>query len=321
MVSLFTKVLPSAIVLGIGLWGVVLVSPSMAESRSKIRVMTSIFPLQEFAKAVGGERAEVQMLFSPGAEVHTSELKPSDVAKISRADIFIFIGPAMEPWADKVLRAAQGKNLIVVEASGGLPFMEAFHGEGERESHSHRHAHKEKMDPHIWLDFSLSLKIVDSVLSGFLKKDPNQAGYYQKNARAYKSNLIELDKRYQRSLASCRHRQIILGGHAAFGYLARRYGMEQTALSGVSPHAEVTPRRMAEIIDYIKKSGLKYIFTEEMVHPKTSQALAKEAGVRVLILNPGGNLTADQSRQKMTFMDLMERNLQNLQKGLECRNP
>ena len=107
MVSLFTRVLRSAIVLGIGLWGVVLVSPSMAESRSKIQVMTSIFPLQEFAKVVGGERAEVQMLFSPGAEVHTSELKPSDVVKISRADIFIFIGPSMEPWADKVLRAVR----------------------------------------------------------------------------------------------------------------------------------------------------------------------------------------------------------------------
>ena len=318
MVSPFTKVLRSVIILGIGLWGVMLgPSPSMAKSPSKNQVMTSIFPLQEFAKAVGGYRAEVQMLFKPGAEVHTSELKPSDVAKISSADIFIFIGPSMEPWADKVQRAVQGKNLIVMEAAGGLPLMDADHEDEGKESHSHRH----EMDPHIWLDFSLNLKIVDSILSAFLKKDPNQVGYYQKNAQAYKANLIELDKRYQESLASCRHGQIILGGHAAFGYLARRYGLEQVALSGVSPHAEVTPRRMAEIVDYIKKSGVEYIFAEEMVHTKTSQVLAKEAGVRTLILNPGGNLTTEQARQKMTFIDLMERNLQTLQLGLGCRKP
>ena len=82
--------------------------------------------------------------------------------------------------------------------------------------------------------------------------------------------------------------------------------------------AEPTPKRMVEILEQIKKMGAKYFFAEKMVNPKMSQALAKEAGVRVLILNPGGNLTADQSKQRLTFMDLMESNLISLQQGLEC---
>jgi zinc transport system substrate-binding protein len=293
----------------------------------KIQVVTSIFPLQEFAGAVGGERAEVHLLLPPGAEVHAWEPKPSDVAKISKADIFIYLGPFLEPWAHKVIKAAQGKNLIVVEAGRGLPFMEADQGEEEKRSpahappHSHGHGHSHKIDPHIWLDFSLDLKIVDAILSACVKKDPKRAGDYQKNAEAYKAQLIDLDKRYRESLASCRHRRIIMGGHAAFGYLARRYGLKQTALSGVSPDAEPTPKRMVEILEQVKKTGGKYIFAEEMVHPKTSQTLAKEAGVRVLLLNPGGNLTVEQARQKLTFTDLMQKNLENLRKGLECEAP
>ena len=294
---------------------------SKAQDRAPVQVMTSIFPLREFAKAVGGERAEVQQLLPPGAEAHAWEPKPSAVAKISKADIFVFIGPSMEPWANKVLKAVQGKNLIVVEAGRDLPLVEAEPEEGGEEAPSHRHGHKEKMDPHIWLDFSMDLKIVDAILAAFVKKDPKQAGDYKKYAEGYKGRLLELDKKYQETLASCRHRQIIMGGHAAFGYLARRYGLRHFALSGVSPNAEPTPKKMTGIVDQIKKTGAKYIFAEELVHPKMSQALAKEAGVRILILNPGGNLTADQSKQKLTFLDLMERNLKSLQQGLECASP
>lgn len=313
--------------LGQGLFlSMFLFSIANGQAAGKIPVVASIFPLKEFAEAVGGDRAEVNLLLPPGAEIHAWEPKPSEVVKISKADIFIYLGSSLEPWADKVIKAAQGRPLAVVEAGKGLPFISSDgHGHGKKESpahvRGHSHGHSHKVDPHVWLDFSLGLKIVDAIAAAFAEKDPEQAGYYRKNAEAYKTRLVEMDKRYRDSLSSCRHRQIILGGHAAFGYLARRYGLQQTALSGVNPAAEPTPRRMAGILAQIRKTGVKYIFAEEMVHPKTSRALAKEAGVEVLLLNPGGNLTAEQSRRKMTFLDLMEENLNTLRIGLECGPP
>jgi zinc transport system substrate-binding protein len=293
-----------------------------AQATSKLKVVTTLFPLQEFSKAVGGEKVQVDLLLPPGAEAHAWEPKVSDLAKVHKADVFVYIGRAMEPWAHDLLAALKGKRLKVVEASAGIQLLEAQDSDRPKEGgHAQKHSREEVLDPHIWLDFSLDLKIIDSILAGFLKKDPNRSGDYQKNAQRYKADLIALDKRYQESLASCRHRRLLLGGHAAFGYLAWRYGLEQTALSGVNPHAEVTPKRMAEIVDTVKQSGAKYIFAEEMVHPKTSQALAREAGVKVLLLNPGANLTAKQKKEKVTFIGMMGRNLQTLQRGLECRNP
>jgi len=297
---------------------VVLLLPSFSpgESQPKLKVVASLFPLQEFAGAVGGDRIQATLLLPPGAEVHTWEPKPSDLVKIIQADVFIYIGPSMEPWVDKVLKTIQAKDLKVVEASRGLPLVEADDGGGKIKG-----GHSEKLDPHVWLDFTLDLEIVDALAVAFSEKDPIHAPFYRKNAENYKAKLRELDQKYLESLAKCRHRHILLSGHAAFAYLARRYGLQQISLSGVSPNAEPTPKRMAQVLEATKKYGIKYIYSEELVNPRLSRALAKEAKVSVLLLNPGHNLTREGIQKKMTFLGLMEMNLRNLRQGLECSQP
>ena len=109
-----------------------LLPPSFGQPHPKLKVMASLFPLQEFASAVGGDRVQATLLLPPGAEAHTWEPRPSDVAKIAQADIFIYIGPSMEPWVDKVLQAAKGKRLLVVEVSRGIPLLKAEQGEEGR---------------------------------------------------------------------------------------------------------------------------------------------------------------------------------------------
>jgi zinc transport system substrate-binding protein len=296
-----------------------LLSPTIGgQPTSRLKVVTSLFPLQEFARAVGGDKLQVILLLPPGAEAHTWEPKPSDVVQIAQADIFIYLGPSMEPWVDKVLKAAQGRKLRVLGASRGFSLLKAEQQEEGRAILFRGHVGPEELDPHVWLDFTLDLKIVDEIATAFSEKDPAHAFLYKKNAETYKEKLRNLDQKYQSSLAQCRHRQILLTGHAAFAYLAKRYALQQIALSGISPDAEPTPQKMADMIKATRKEGIKFIYSEELVHPKLSQALAKEAGVGILVLNPGHNLTPQQAKQKVTFLELMEQNLKNLQRGLEC---
>jgi zinc transport system substrate-binding protein len=297
------------------------ISPVAAgQTQPKPRVVATLFPLQEFARAVGGENVQVDLLLPPGTEAHTWEPKPSDVAKIARADIFIYIGPSMEPWADKILQAVKKEKLKVIDASSGLQLLAAKHTEEKAGTPAHLHEGAERvaLDPHVWLDFMMDCKIVDSLMSALGEQDPARASSYRANAEAYKARLNALDQRYRQGLSRCRHHQIILSGHAAFAYLAQRYGLKQMALSGISPDAEPTPKRMIEVIEATRKKGIQFVFAEEMVNPKLAQALAKEAGVGILILNPGHNVTREQIQQKVTFLDLMETNLKNLERGLEC---
>jgi len=267
---------------------------------------------------VGGERVKTELLLPPGTEPHTWEPKPSDVAKISQADIFIYLGRPMELWVDDLLKSAKSDRLQVVEASQGLPLLEADNPEPGRAGHSRSHPLSRKLDPHVWLDFSLDQKIVNKIAAAFSAKDPANASFYMANAEAFKSKLDALDRRYQQSLAKCRYRQIVHGGHSAFAYLAKRYGLQQIALYGLNPNAEPTPKKLAELIQATQKHRVKVIYFEEFINPKLAQVLAKEGGTATLVLNPGANLTREQMKRKVTFLELMEKNLQSLCKGLEC---
>ncbi|MBI4496057.1 MAG: zinc ABC transporter substrate-binding protein [Deltaproteobacteria bacterium] len=286
--------------------------PAPSFGQPRLKLMASIFPLYEFAREIGGDQIQAEMLLPPGMEPHTWEPKPSEVARISQMDLFLFIGRGMEPWAAQVLRAAQGRRLRVVEvgrelASSGITLP----APSERGS-------KEVFDPHLWLDFALDQKVAEIIALALGEGNPENAARYQARARALRGRLEELDRKYQTALAACRHRQIIHGGHPAFAYLARRYGLSQVALYGLNPNAEPTPRRLAEVLQVVKRQGVRYIFFEELVSPKLARVLAREAGIGTLVLNPGANLTVEQRRRQVTFWQLMEANLENLRRGLEC---
>jgi zinc transport system substrate-binding protein len=111
---------------------------------------------------------------------------------------------------------------------------------------------------------------------------------------------------------------MILGGHSAFGYLTQRYGLQQIALYGISPNAEPTPKKLAEVVQAAKNHKVKFIFFESLVNPKLAQVLAKEAGLGTLLLHTGHNVTKEQIKNKTTFLELMEINLNNLRRGLGC---
>jgi len=290
---------------------------SLAQSKAKLKTVVSLFPLQEFAQAVGGERVHVDLILPPGAEPHAWEPKPSDLAKIYKADLFIYIGRDMEPWAEDLLKATRGTRLKAVEASRGLPLLEAKDSKPAGHQ-AHDPGRGEKFDPHVWLDFSLDIKIVDMIADAMSEKDPGNAASYRANAEAYKNKLDGLEKKYRGALSNCRHRQIILGGHSAFAYLAKRYGLQQIPLYGISPNAEPTPRKLTEVITAAKNQGVKFIFFEELVNPKLARVLAQEAGIQTLVLHNGANLTREQLKRKVTFLGLMEENLLNLRKGLGC---
>lgn len=277
--------------------------------QSPIKIVTSIFPLKEFASAVSGKWGEVDLLIPAGAEIHTWQPRPSDLAKLSSADVFIYIGADLEPWAGDILRSIDNPSLRVVEASLGLFLL------GDEEEAGHHGA----TDPHIWLDFGNDQKIIDKLAATFSSLVPGGKDLFQKNAAAYKEELHALDMKYREALDRCDHKTIVLGGHAAFGYLARRYGLSQISLYGLSPDSKPTPRQLIEVIDFIKKNGITAVFFEVNISQELAHVIAEETGARALILNPGTSLSREQRKTGITFINIMESNLENLRNGLRCR--
>jgi zinc transport system substrate-binding protein len=287
---------------------------------AKLKVVATLFPLYDFAREMSGGRAEVLLLLPPGVEPHSFEPKPGDILRLEASDLFIYTGKYMEPWAERVVQTLDRTRVLVVDASAGVALDGRAHTPGRAEKDVKGHVHKgpADVDPHIWLDFADAQVMVDTVLAGFVIKDPTNKETYERNARRYKARLAELDERYRRSFETCKKRVLVHGGHFAFNYLARRYGLQYLAAYSGSPDAEPTAKRLIEMKEFLIKQNVHYIFYEELITPRVAEVIAKETGAQLLKLNGAHNVTKEELTKGTTFLDLMEENLRNLKKGLEC---
>jgi len=277
----------------------------------KLKVVTTLFPLYDMAKNIGSDKAEVSLLLPPGVEAHSFEPKPGDILKINEADVLVYTGKFMEPWAEDIIKGVVNKDLIVVNASLGTKMIPAAFSDSAEPA--------ESLDPHIWLDFDNAKIMVKNILKAFQLKDPVNRNFYEQKAKDYTNKLTELDTLYKMTLATCKDREIVYGGHYAFGYLAKRYGLKYLAAQGISPDAEPTANDLINLVEQIKKDKIKYVFYEELTSPRIAETLANETGAKMLQLNAAHNLSKNQFDQGLSFFDILKKDLDNLKIGLQCQ--
>ncbi len=289
-----------------------------------LKVIATIFPLYDFARNVGGDKVAVTMMLPPASDAHHYELKPDDIIRIGKTDIFLFTSFAMEQWARKVIDAtAEKPGMLAVEAGQGAVFLplSVYHGhdaghQSVRKENGTKHA--AEFDPHIWLDFENAQKMTDNIAKAFITKDPQNNVYYQKNARDYKLKLMELDKKYRDQLSNCKTRTILHAGHWAFAYPADRYHLQYMAAYNISADAEPSPQQILALIEQVKRQKLLYIYYEDVAAPRLARTIASETGAGLLKLSNGHDISKKDIQNGESFISLMERNLVNLKKGMQC---
>lgn len=285
----------------------------------KLRIVTTLFPLYDFARNVAGDRAEVSLLLPPGLEPHSFEPRPEDIVRVNKANLFIYTNRYMEPWAADIVKGVDSAKLGIVDASRGAKLLKAgkeSEHDGEKEE---KHHHEGGMDPHIWLDFANAQVMVDNIAEGLAVKDPANKEYYLANASAYKAKLADLDNRYREGLSGCAKRVFLHGGHFAFGYLANRYGLHYESAYAVNADSEPTPAKLASLVRQMRENGLKHVYAEELIDPRMAETISRETGATILMLHGAHNISKDDLARGVTFLSLMEQNLTNLRTGLQCR--
>lgn len=269
-------------------------------------VLTSFYPLYYFTTQIAGDRATVRNLAPTGAEPHDWEPKAKDVADIRNAAVFIYNGAGLEHWVDKTLDAAKSSKRVDVAATAGLALLPPPPGEAAADFPN---------DPHVWLDPLLAREVAGKIAAGLIKADPAGKATYEQNLAALVAKLDGLDTEFKDGLRTCDRREIITS-HAAFGYLTRRYGLEQIAVEGLAPDAEPTPARIAEVTKTARERKATHIFFETLVSPKVAETVAREIGAQTLVLDP---LEGVGDEQKQTYFTVMGENLANLRTALGCR--
>jgi len=274
----------------------------------RLKVVAGFYPLAEAAIKVGGGLVEVQNLTPPGVEPHDLELTPQSIADIQGADVVLFLGGGFAPAVEEAVPDAQG---IVIDLLDQMPLQPGVPEEGQQGSAT---------DPHVWLDPVLYRRIVDAVGRALGQAEPESASTFQSNAEYFGAELAQLDRDYRVGLSGC-NRDVIVTSHAAFGYLSDRYGLTQEEISGLSPEAEPSAQRLAELADLVRRDGVTTIFTEELVSPKVAETLADEVGVSTAVLNPLEGLTTEEVSAGEDYVSVMRANLRTLQTALGCPGP
>lgn len=282
----------------------------------RIKVVATVYPVYEFIKQVGGDKVEVVMLIPPGAEPHDWEPTAKDITRIKDAKIFAYHGAGFEP-VEKLLTKDVLGTTVPVEVSKGVAKLAEDHEDDDHKDDKHKDdKHGHEGDSHMWLDPLSAQQEVNTILAALITVDEKNAAYYKENAEKFNKQLADLDLQYKKSLGNIARKDIITS-HEAFGYLAARYGLNQVGIMGLSPDAEPTPDKMAEITKFCREHKVKYIFFETIASPKLAQTIAKETGAELLVLNPIENLTEEEMKQGKNYLSIMKDNLVNLEKALK----
>ncbi len=300
----------------------------------KIMVVTTLFPQYDFARQISGDKAEIVLLLPPGAESHSFEPTPSDIISINKADIFIYTGKYMEPWAERIIQSIDSSTVNVLDVSSGIALVkeehdhdhdEDEHHDGEPDEGEHEHeeevhggdGHNHEYDPHIWTSPVIAIKMVDNIASSLCYADPENASFYKANAESYKSKLELLNDEFSEIVASGMRNKIYFGGRFALHYFTEEYGLEyESAYDNCSSETEPSARDMADIIDEIKENNIPVIYYEELTDPKVSRSISEDTGAEMLLFHSCHNLSKKDFDSGVTYLDLMKQNAENLRKGL-----
>jgi len=257
-------------------------------------VVAAFYPLAFAAKTIAPSLT-VENLTPPGAEPHDLELTPRAVARIERASVVLYLGHGFQPAVTDAVKNASGTKVDILL---DLPLHAAT---GQEEGLS--------ADPHVWLDpvlFERVVRRIGASLPGNVRPGRLLA------------DLRALDRDYRMGLAHCKRTDIVTS-HAAFGYLAQRYGLRQVSITGLTPESEPTPKQLTHVIQLVRQTHATTVFFERLVSPRLADTVAREVGAHTAVLDPIEGLTPSEQQQGKTYLTLMRENLAALRKALACQ--
>jgi zinc transport system substrate-binding protein len=284
-------------------------TPAEAGQSGRLSIVVAFYPFQFIAERLVGSAGAVRNLTEPGAEPHDVELTPRQVAAIADADLVIY-EHSFQPAVDAAVE--QSDSVHVLDTATVVPLQPL--PEAQRHPGGGDEGHGE-LDPHVWLEPANMVTIATAVRARLAEADPAHQKEFKANLARLTADLGNLDRSFAQGLRNCARRAFVTS-HAAFGYLARRYQLEQIAIGGLSPEAEPSPARIAEVQDLVRKYQITTIFYETMVSPAVAESIARDLGLRTDVLDPIEAIT-DQSRGS-DYLAVMRSNLAALQKANAC---
>ena len=301
----------------------------------KIQVVCTLFPYYDFARAIGGDDAEVTLLVAAGKEAHSFEPSPPDVIRLSKADVFLYNGGESEVWVKEVLDAA-GENIGVTAAMMDMvdlreeEFVEGMQGAAEEHTHDaevvgaddpvrpqeHTHDAEVEYDEHIWTSPVLAKDICRGICEALCAADGAHAENYRARLDAYLRELDELDATFREIAEDAGHKTLVFGDRFPLLYFCRTYGFDyRAAFHGCAADTEPSLATLKYLIDKVNEENISVVYTIELSNQKIADAIAETTGAKVLTFQSCQTLSRADWEGGATYLSLMRRNAEALREG------
>ena len=302
------KIIAVILIIAIAVLLFFMANDSAKSKNKKPIVAVTTFALYDITAHIAGSTVTIVHILPFGVDPHSFEPTPQLMAKIEKSSLVIYSGAGLEPWVT------------------GFPFksrtidMSRYVKLRYLDSHEHHNEHSvhSTTDPHYWLDFANMQKAAEVITKELDRLLPQNKAYYEQNKKHYIAMLQKLDKAYREKLSRCKVNTVVVS-HNALGYLSDNYGFHVESLTGLSPEAQPSAKDVARIMGDIKKDGVTTIFFEHFVNDRVIKRIAKDANIQLDVFQPLGNITKDEAAAKLSYEDIMQKNLDKLSKALMCK--
>lgn len=303
------------------------------EKGETVQIYTTVYPLQYFAERIGGEAVNVQSIYPAGANEHTFEPTQKEMMQLADADLFFYIGLGLEGFVENAKKTLANEHVKMIATIDSVPEEQLEvsthdheHEEATEEEHDHEHeAATEEgheghdhggTDPHVWISPKISQNLALSIKNTLVETAPDHKETFEKNYEQLIAELQTLDADFEEMAHDAPNKTFFVS-HAAFGYIANTYGLEQIAIAGLNSQDEPSQKELTKIIDLAKEKDVKYILFEQNVSSKLTEVIQKEVGAESLVLHNLGVLSKEDVANNETYFTLMKRNLDTLKTVLQ----
>ncbi len=284
------------------------------KNKNTLSVYTTIFPIEDFTKKIGGDHVIVKSVYPAGADAHTYEPTMKTMMDIANSDLLIYNGAGLEAFIGKMENSLKNEKVVKVEASKGVKLLsnaeEHEHGEDD-----HDDGHHHDKDPHIWIDPENAIMMAENIKNALAEKMPSAKDDFEKNYQELKEKLEQLDKDLSTAIESADRKELLVS-HAAYGYWEHRYGLEQISITGISAENEPSQKQLQDIIETAKKHHIKYIIYNQNPSAKVVDTIQKETGTQPLTLHNLEYIIEKDKENKEDYFSIMDKNIETLKKAL-----
>lgn len=303
---------------------------STSSDDDSLQIITTFYPMQALTNAVVGDSAEVTVMME-NADAHEYEPSAQDIATLNEADVFVYNSEDMETFVATLLASIDNPDLVIIEAASEVELIDGDvetvgetteeHEDEETDAESHEdhdhEGHSHETDPHTWLDPVNAVTQAQTIANALTEADPENAETYQENAGQFASDMMAVHEEYARIFEAA-ETETFLTQHAAFGYLANRYGLHQVAVTGVTESAEPSPKRIADIVSYMTENNISVIYGQKGGATEIATTIASEVGGTVGELQSMESVDTNQyPADGDGFIAIMKANLESLAEGIQ----